>query len=971
MTRSGRPAPRSVNDGLPFAPAKGGLVGRDAELARLRALVGEVAAGRGRSVWVRGEPGIGKTALLAAGLTRVEEAGCQLFVARADELASRIFPLQVLLDALRVGPRATDPGRAEIAQRLWGQGAAGVVSSGDSVAAAAELLLILVDRLCTAGPVVLAVDDLQWADETSLAVWGRLGRSVDQLPLLLVATARPVPQREGIDRLRRSLTGTDPVELQLGPLGQERVAAQVQRLMSVPPGPELRGLLGQAGGNPLYVRELVDALSMERHLRVGNGVVELVAAAQTPVSLAAAIGARLSFLSETATRVLRVAAVLGVEFRVEHLSVVTGRAATGLTGAVEEGMTAGVLAESGTGLVFRHGLIHQALYESIPGPLRHALRDQVARALASAGAPAEAVAEQLLAAPQAGGDWVVDWLAGAAPTLSVRAPHVALDLLQRVRETIDSTDPRRVMLDVPLIDTYFRLGRYDDVDTLGRALLAHTSDPEIVGHVTWARMRAHASQGQFEQALAVAGQALTERAVADRWSARLRALHAIDLSSVARFDEALRTAAQAEADGELAGDRVAVAYALYASAEVQAVYREDNVAALTTIERAAALLGDESGLGDDSATTDLRLGVLWRHAGSLWDVDRQQEAARVIAQAVTLAERAGTPSALAGLRMQSAEYAFYLGRWDDAVVDLEAAATDLPPGHPNWAGVRGIAARIAVHRDDQTTMNMHLRGAEDLTIPTGRVGLTNYLVSASAFSAERDGRPEQALAMLLELLDPESTRQFPHLSQDPDRCLLLIDTVRLAIALSDRAVAAAATEACAAAAKRLSSPVALAAAQHCRGLVQADPTLILSAADAFERISYALFRGHALENAAVLLAQRGDPAAARAAFTQAWQIYSDLDATWDIRRADMRLRPLGIRRGTRGRRPDRPTTGWEALTPTETKIAYLVAAGKSNPDIAAELYLSRNTVQTHVAHILAKLECRSRIDIAVQAMSKR
>ena len=140
MTGSARRVLRSVHDGLAFTPAKGGLVGRDVELVRLEALVGEVAAGRGRPVWVEGEPGIGKTALLAAGLNQVKEAGCQLFVARADEAASRIFPLRVLLDALRVGPRETDPARAEIAQRLWGRGATGTVPSGDPVAAAAGRL---------------------------------------------------------------------------------------------------------------------------------------------------------------------------------------------------------------------------------------------------------------------------------------------------------------------------------------------------------------------------------------------------------------------------------------------------------------------------------------------------------------------------------------------------------------------------------------------------------------------------------------------------------------------------------------------------------------------------------------------------------------------------------------------------------------------------------------------------------------
>jgi DNA-binding CsgD family transcriptional regulator len=96
-------------------------------------------------------------------------------------------------------------------------------------------------------------------------------------------------------------------------------------------------------------------------------------------------------------------------------------------------------------------------------------------------------------------------------------------------------------------------------------------------------------------------------------------------------------------------------------------------------------------------------------------------------------------------------------------------------------------------------------------------------------------------------------------------------------------------------------------------------------------------------------------------------VRSVLGAAWDVRRADSRLRPLGIRRGSRGPRR-RPATGWHALTPTELRVAHLVAEGRSNPDIAAELALSRRTVQSHVSHILAKLGGHSRVDIAREAV---
>jgi DNA-binding NarL/FixJ family response regulator len=108
--------------------------------------------------------------------------------------------------------------------------------------------------------------------------------------------------------------------------------------------------------------------------------------------------------------------------------------------------------------------------------------------------------------------------------------------------------------------------------------------------------------------------------------------------------------------------------------------------------------------------------------------------------------------------------------------------------------------------------------------------------------------------------------------------------------------------------------------------------------------------------------------AARAALTDAVRGYQDVGASWDIRRADGRLRPYGVRRGSRSLRR-RPTTGWEALTAAEQRIAQLVAEGKSNPDIATELFLSRRTVYTHVSNILRKLDLHSRIEIARDAVT--
>jgi DNA-binding NarL/FixJ family response regulator len=121
--------------------------------------------------------------------------------------------------------------------------------------------------------------------------------------------------------------------------------------------------------------------------------------------------------------------------------------------------------------------------------------------------------------------------------------------------------------------------------------------------------------------------------------------------------------------------------------------------------------------------------------------------------------------------------------------------------------------------------------------------------------------------------------------------------------------------------------------------------------------------GNALEDAAVVEARAGRREAARDAITEAMAAYSTLGAVWDARRAKSRLRAEGLQIGARGPRK-RPSTGLAALTPTEHRIAQLVAAGGSNTEIAERLVLSRRTVEVHVSHILAKLQIRSRRDVA-------
>jgi DNA-binding CsgD family transcriptional regulator len=192
--------------------------------------------------------------------------------------------------------------------------------------------------------------------------------------------------------------------------------------------------------------------------------------------------------------------------------------------------------------------------------------------------------------------------------------------------------------------------------------------------------------------------------------------------------------------------------------------------------------------------------------------------------------------------------------------------------------------------------------------------------------------------------------------------------VRCALAAGDQSAARAAVQLCEEETRRGQvGPRVLAVARHCVGLVDNNPEPLAEAVTLYRAVGFPARLAQAFEDLAVVYGSRGALAAARTALREAVDIYTGLGAEWFVMRADARSRPYGVRRrregsGSQGSR--RPATGWEALTPTETKIAYLVAEGLSNPDIGTRLFLSWRTIRYHVSSIMGKLGVHSRIEIA-------
>src|SRR5271169_5204860 len=272
-------------------------VGRSQELAALRDGVEALRRDEGAVIWVEGEPGIGKSSLVAEALAAVSEPGWDIGWGMADQLAERT-PLSVMLDCLQVRLSSPDPRRARVASLLRSQ-RLGLFGDGDASVNGIEVLVTLADELCAAAPMVMVVEDLQWADGASLIVWHQLAASIDQLRLLLIGTCRSPSHRPEVQQVRADVVRRGGAVIALGPLAETDVAALVTAMVGAPPGDALRRLTAQAAGNPLYVRELVDALVREQALQVRPVAEVSVPQEQLPVSLAAAQACQAEAAAET------------------------------------------------------------------------------------------------------------------------------------------------------------------------------------------------------------------------------------------------------------------------------------------------------------------------------------------------------------------------------------------------------------------------------------------------------------------------------------------------------------------------------------------------------------------------------------------------------------------------------------------------------------------------------------------------
>ncbi|HEY0718631.1 MAG TPA: AAA family ATPase, partial [Streptosporangiaceae bacterium] len=858
--------------------------------------------GQGALCWFQGEPGIGKSALTSALLDGAAGLGVTIFRGAASERVMA-FPLRPLTDGLRIGPQATDPARAEIAELL--HGTAGRARMVDPVLAASERMMELVDRWCADGPVALAVEDLHWADEASLLAWNRLARAVGQIPLLLIGSARPTPRRPTVGRLRE-LAAERGVVLDLGPLEPAGVTELAAGVAGGVPGPRLRTALTRAGGNPLYLMELTAGLTRGGELNVSDGVAELRRdVTALPGSLTAAIRRRLGQLDRPTRAALRIAALMGNEFDAAEWSAATGRSVIEVAAMVDTAAADGVLSGGGERLRFRHELIRQVLAAEVAAADRCAVHARIARDLARADCGVHAVARHLLAVPGPVPDWVPAWLAGIGEPALYTLPQVSAELLSRALAAAGDEHPQWETLTAQLARVLFWIGRDDQASELAGQVAGRTSDPVLAARMRIQLIRSAGRTRRPAQALAVTTGTVADPRLPADWQARLAAWSALLRRAAGQVTEAAELAAAALAAAAESGDPLAVATARHAAAMCgSAAGRPGHIEAALAVLR-----------GRDPESTDLRLILLANRIAVAAECGLTDQAEAALREGLRLAERAGTVRG-ADMLAAAAQFSYRYGRWDDALAQLAGADQEGSGTDPSGSS-RGIAALIALRRGDRESADAQL--ASIAGRPAGLVPLPERsypLIEAQALRAEADGDLDRAVAVMSGWLP--ASAGLPATERDDGLPYL----VYLALAAGQNATARTAAALSKAGAAAGGSPGRAAAARFCQALLAHDSRELLAVADGYEQLGWIPRQAFALEEAAVRLAGNGEVTAARAALTRAVRIYSGLGAAWDAGRADRRLKQHGVRRGPNSIRRG-PSHGWDALTPSERRVAEL------------------------------------------------
>jgi DNA-binding CsgD family transcriptional regulator len=933
------------------------FVGRGAELGVLRAAVQDAARGRRRAVVVEGEAGIGKSRLLGEALDGAGQLGLRVFLGSCDEI-ERDSPLRALREALAVDQHSTDARRGELSRLLRsGSGPLGptapVVDTADEGWLIVEAVVEALEQLASTGPVALAVEDLQWADPLTLRAVHAIARQMTGLPLAFFVTLRGGARDPGVGRVVSDLLARGAEHVLLDPLASEETAQLAHEVAGLPPGPRLLEQLSGAGGNPLFVIELVRALDDNGALDRRDGLAE-ARDVSLPPTLRLTLLRRLSLLPEATLNLLRVASILGSTFSLAELTLVSGTTTALSLPALAVAVDAGLLTESRDLLAFRHDLIRDAIYHDLPLAVRKGLHREVGTALAGAGAPVDQVAGHIALGAEPGDTEAVAWLRRAASSSVARSPVTTIRLLERALELTEPADPVRDEVASELVQPLLASGRLQDAETVARDVLAQGPRPEIalltrtsLAHVLAVGARYPEALDQIEQAA---------RAASEQERPSLIAAASLLMVLNGQVESARDTANRAIDAAEPLGDDRARSLGLQTLAMV--------ALADGFLDQAVALAHQAVGLDERAGITWAGLGGphLW-HGTALADADRFADAEVAFQAGRRRCEHSGNLTRLPLYHWGIAEMRLAAGRWDDAVAEAQAGLglIEETANHVGDVFANALCAHVAFHRGEPTIAQAAVREAEQRLV-AGPVEIGyEWMTWIGALLLEARGEAAEALSVLArtwDLIAPLRYLQATSRAMGPD-------LVRMALASGDRPRALSVTEELERVAVRGPTPTARGLALRCRGLLDDSPDILLASVAAHRSGPRPYQLAAASEDAGIALQRAARANEAVPLLSEAVDAYEQLEAVRDVARVQPVLRTLGIRR--RRPAPRRPSFGWDSLTPTELRVVGLAAEGLTNGQIAERLFVSRRTVATHLEHVFQKLGYANRVELAAEA----
>lgn len=936
------------------------FLGRDDELASLRSLLDRVDEGRGCVAVVEGEPGIGKTRLLDELLTHAKSLGFEVFRASADEFA-RDRPFGAIADAFELDPRSPDTDRAEIGKWLVGESSESEPSTAFQVVdlgfRIVESVTTLIEELSAESRLAIGLEDLQWADPSTLRTVHALLKRLAPLQVVVILTFRPHPRSAELDRVVEAALREEGQYLRLQPLADTDVVDLAAEIVSANPGPNLIRLLEGAGGNPLFIIELARALRDEGSIDISGGIAE-IGRPSVPSSLRATILRRLTVLGSETLEVLRVASILGSTFSAAELSNVTGRRLIDLLSLLTEAVQAGFLGEREEHLSFRHDVIREALYFDMPAPIRKGMHRHAAGALARAGVSLMRVAEHLSLGAEHGDAEAIATLHEAGREVAPRSAQVAANLLDRALQLSDAKTPDRGKLVSDLALAQSMIGRYADAKRLLEGAVRDETDLTL--------------QMQLRRGLAIVMFYLGER----RKARDLMAFNA-NVVGAATYERAIDLSFAAllspyvpDLEGGWNQGREAVALSKETG---NAMATSIALVALSLIARYKGLLTDAISFGAEAIETAPVTSWAWTSRGNIGasyplaaaylEADRLNDADEEFRRGSLLNELSGDIWQHSLHAMGLAAKHFVAGEWDAASAEAFSCLALAAQTESTYVLIfaNSVLGAIGFFRGDLEGAEASIQSAEQVFATSGPQFGVETMFWIRGLLLEEQTEVKKAFSLLSSAWD-----LFESFGCQLSHRWIAPDVVRLALEVGERDRADKVARDLAGYARQAKVPSATGAALLCTGLVNADPDGLVEAVQAYRQGPRPFETALACQTASTVLTDAGRTGEAVTLLEEALNAFERLEARRQIDKSTASLRSLGVRRRSSRAKP-RPTTGWESLTETERRVVALVAKGLTNRQIGEQLFTSRRTVETHVGHMFAKLGLSTRAELAVEA----